>query len=88
MLLALLLFATVAGAANTTVGTVSSPGNVLQVAVTLNDEGRPGYAVSRRGVPVINESRLGFWLTDAPKLERNFALDGASTGTFDDADQS
>jgi len=82
--LALLLFATVAGAANTTVGTVSSPGNVLQVTVTLNDEGRPGYAVSRRGVPVIDESRLGFWLTDAPKLERNFRLDGTTTGTFDE----
>ena len=56
----------------TTVGTVDSPGHVLRVTVTLNGEGRPGYSVTRAGTPVIAESRLGFLLTDAPKLERNF----------------
>ncbi|HEV7716060.1 MAG TPA: glycoside hydrolase family 97 protein, partial [Steroidobacteraceae bacterium] len=68
----------------TTVGTVSSPGGVLRVTVTLNDEGRPGYAVSRAGAPVISESRLGFWLTDAPKLERNFKAAGAATRSVDE----
>ncbi len=42
--------------------------------ITLNGEGRPGYAIDRRGKRMIEESRLGFLLTDAPKLERNFAL--------------
>src|SRR5690349_15147275 len=74
--LALLASASLAYA-NTTVGTVSSPGGVLTVTVTLNDEGRPGYEVMRAGVPVITESRLGFLLTDAPKLERNFQAAGA-----------
>jgi alpha-glucosidase len=84
--LALALFASAPAAyANTTVGTVSSPGGVLTVAVTLNDEGRPGYEVMRAGVPVITESRLGFLLTDAPKLERNFKAAGtAATRTIDE----
>jgi alpha-glucosidase len=68
---------------NETVGTVSSPGNVLQVTVTLNGEGRPGYAVTRAGAPVITESRLGFLLTDAPKLERNFKAAGTATRSVD-----
>jgi alpha-glucosidase len=69
---------------NGTVATVASPGNVLQVSVTLNDEGRPGYSVSRAGVPVITESRLGFLLADAPKLERNFKAGGTATRNVDE----
>jgi alpha-glucosidase len=80
----LLLIASVSFAGTATVGTVTSPGNVLQVAVTINDEGRPGYSVSRAGVPVIHESRLGFLLTDAPKLERNFKGAGAVTRSVDE----
>ncbi len=63
---------------------VSSPGGALTVTVSLNDEGRPGYAIVRRGRPVIAESRLGFLLTDAPKLERNFELTGSSTRSVDE----
>jgi len=59
-----------------TVATLDSPGGVLAVAVTLDADGRPGYAVTRGGVPVIAESRLGFILSNAPKLERGFRLDG------------
>ena len=76
-----LLLATGAASA-ATVATVSSPGNVLKVDVSINDEGRPGYAVSRGGVPVITESRLGFILADAPKLERNFKATGSATRGF------
>jgi alpha-glucosidase len=47
---------------------------VLTVSVDVNGEGRPEYSVSRLGTPVILPSRLGFLLTDAPKLERNFAI--------------
>ena len=78
----LLLFAGLAGAE--TVATVSSPGNVLTVSVSVNDEGRPGYAVTRSGRPVIVESRLGFLLTDAPKLERNFKSAGTQTRSVDE----
>jgi alpha-glucosidase len=67
-----------------TVARISSPGDVLTVTLEINDEGRPGYTVTRLGKPVIAESRLGFLLADAPKLERNFALASASTRSFDD----
>ena len=66
------------------VASVSSPGNVLTVTISLNGEGRPGYAIARYGKPVIAESRLGFILADAPKLERNFALAGATTRSIDE----
>ena len=67
-----------------TIGTVSSPSNVLTVTVTVNDEGRPGYSITRGGRPIVTESRLGFLLTDAPKLERNFRGDGVQTRSFDE----
>lgn len=56
------------------VATLSSPDGALAVVVTLDADGRPGYAIARRGTPVISESRLGFLLADAPKLERGFRL--------------
>jgi alpha-glucosidase len=71
-----LMIALIAGtsAANTLtpVGKVASPGGVLEVTATLNGEGRPGYTVTRKGKPVIEESRLGFLLTNGLRLERNF----------------
>jgi alpha-glucosidase len=67
-----------------TLGTVSSPSNVLCVSVTVNDEGRPGYSITRGGREIVTESRLGFLLTDAPKLERNFRGDGVQTRSFDE----
>jgi alpha-glucosidase len=66
------------------VASVSSPGEILTVTVTLNGEGRPGYTIDRRGRPVILESRLGFLLTDAPKLERNFRLGETATRSVDE----
>lgn len=79
------LLISIAGVASAeTVATVSSPGKILTVAVTLNGEGRIGYAVSRSGAPVISESRLGFILADAPKLERNFKATGSSTRSVDE----
>src|SRR5262245_33010983 len=76
-----LIFAASAALAQapTVVGTIDSPGHILQVVVTVNNEGRPAFSVMRAGTPVITESRLGFLLTDAPKLERNFK--GAATAT-------
>jgi alpha-glucosidase len=68
----------------TPVGKVASPGGVLEVTATLNGEGRPGYAVSRRGKPVIEESRLGFLLTNGLRLERNFKAAGIATRSSDE----
>ena len=78
----LTLWISVAGAE--TLGTVSSPSNVLSVSVTVNDEGRPGYSITRGGREIVTESRLGFLLTDAPKLERNFRGDRVQTRSFDE----
>ena len=43
-----------------------------------------GLCVTRADRPVINESRLGFILADAPKLERNFTLGGTRTRSSDE----
>lgn len=66
------------------VASLASPGSVLNVELSLDEEGHALYAVTRRGQPVIDASRLGFLLTDAPKLERNFALVAQSSGSHDD----
>ncbi|WP_419251768.1 glycoside hydrolase family 97 protein [Caulobacter sp. ErkDOM-YI] len=63
---------------------IASPDNVLSVEVTTDGDGRPSYAVSRLGKPVIAPSRLGFILVDAPKLERNLALAGEASKSFDE----
>lgn len=81
---AALLWLVAAAAAADPVASVSSPGGVLTVNVTLSPEGWAGYAVTRAGIPVIAESHLGFLLTDAPKLDRNFRLASSSTRSFDD----
>ncbi|WP_106640044.1 glycoside hydrolase family 97 protein [Allosphingosinicella vermicomposti] len=53
---------------------VSSPDGRLTVIVETSGEGRPDYQVLRDGKPVIGQSRLGFLLTDATKLERYFTI--------------
>jgi len=67
-----------------TVASVASPGEVLAVDVMIDSDGRPGYAISRRGKPVIAESRLGFLLADEPKLDRGFRLADQATRSFDE----
>ena len=62
----------------------SSPGGVLTVEVGVTGEGRPEYTVSRLGRPVIGASRLGFILTDAKKLERDFAVTAEAPTRHDD----
>ncbi len=63
---------------------VASPDGSLSVAVTTDNDGRPSYAVSRKGKPVIAPSRLGFIFVDAPKFERNFVITGHETSSFDE----
>ena len=76
------VFAT--GASAEVVATLASPSDILSVSVSLNEEGRAAYSISRHGHAIVGESRLGFLLTDAPKLERNFQLASKSQRTNDD----
>ncbi|MFJ6023027.1 glycoside hydrolase family 97 protein [Brevundimonas sp. NPDC092305] len=64
--------------------TASSPDGVLSLSVSADNDGRASYSISRRGTPVILPSRLGFILTDAQKLERNFAVTAEPATQHDD----
>ncbi|MDC7683117.1 glycoside hydrolase family 97 protein [Asticcacaulis sp. BYS171W] len=66
------------------VAEATSPGGVIRVRIGLDKEGRAAYMVDRKGRPVIAPSRLGFILTDHPKLDRHFALEAATTTTHDE----
>jgi len=63
---------------------IRSPGGTLAVALRVNGEGRPEYSIARNGQPLVNWSRLGFILADAPKLERNFELERIEQKAIDD----
>ncbi|MCL4201141.1 MAG: glycoside hydrolase family 97 N-terminal domain-containing protein [Pirellulaceae bacterium] len=52
---------------------LTSPDDRIVVQFTL-DDGRPTYAVSVGGRPVLAESRLGFALRDAAPLDRDFRV--------------
>ena len=84
LILFALLFAAPAAAQPAPPLAVDSPNKVLRVEVALNPEGRPEYSVLRLGRPVIAPSRLGFLLTDAPKLERNFEIAGSARASGDE----
>jgi alpha-glucosidase len=60
-----------------------SPDGRVEVAVAVDGDGRPYYSVSRGGKPVIRPSRLGFMFVDAPKIERNLAIERSSTSRSD-----
>jgi alpha-glucosidase len=80
----LLLLSTPALAADKVAG-ATSPGSVLSLDITINGEGRVGYAVSRLGKPVIGESHLGFLLTDGPQLLRNWELVSQNSRDFNES---
>jgi len=63
---------------------VASPDSSLQVALRVDADGRPEYSVTRKNRMVIDWSRLGFILADAPKLERNFKIVDVAQRGFDD----
>src|SRR3990167_1837310 len=63
---------------------VASPDGTIMVELSTDNDGRPAYAVSRKGQPVISSSRLGFLLLDAPKFERNIEIVQPRTRTFDE----
>ncbi|MFM8480814.1 MAG: glycoside hydrolase family 97 protein [Gammaproteobacteria bacterium] len=82
--LALLIFLISASAIANDVASIESPGAVLRVTLAINGEGRVSYRVDRKGQPVVGESRLGFILADAPKLERNFTFVDSRSRSVDD----
>ena len=63
---------------------VKSPDGRLVVHLRVNGEGRPEYAIERNARPLLDWSRLGFILADAPKLERNFELADGAQRAFDE----
>jgi alpha-glucosidase len=65
------------------VARAESPGKTVGVTVSLDNDGRPTYAVTWKGKPLLKDSSLGFLFTDAPKFERNFKLVAATTSSSD-----
>jgi alpha-glucosidase len=66
------------------VASASSPANVLSVEVRIDDRGKLGYDVKRKGSDIIGLSRLGFNLANAPKLDGGFSLRSTNTSEHDD----
>jgi alpha-glucosidase len=60
------------------------PDKSIQVMLRVSGEGRPEYRILRKEQVIVDWSRLGFILADAPKLERNFELGDVSQRGFDD----
>jgi len=65
-------------------GLTRSPDKSIQVMVRVDGDGRPEYSIRRNDQAIVDWSRLGFILADAPKLERNFELRGVTQRSFDD----
>ena len=63
---------------------VRSPDGSIQVQLRTDADGRPEYAIWRKSKPLVDWSRLGFILADAPKLERNFKIENVAKRNFDD----
>ncbi len=64
--------------------TASSPDGMVSVSVTIDGDGRAAYAVSRKGKPIINPSRLGFLFTDEAKIDRRLTVTGQEVRDFDE----
>ncbi|NOX59548.1 MAG: glycoside hydrolase family 97 protein [Planctomycetes bacterium] len=61
---------------------IASPGNVLKVTFELKD-GTPTYSVTRKGVAVINSSKLGFKLKSGESLDGGFQVASSKTQKVD-----
>ena len=81
---ALLLLALAVPAHADTVAEVASPDGTLKVELDLNGEGRLAYRVSRRGQPLLADSRLGFILRNGRQFLRGLKLDTKATRGFDE----
>ncbi|MEO8062278.1 MAG: glycoside hydrolase family 97 protein [Pseudomonadota bacterium] len=65
--------------------TLMSPNKGLAVSLRTDADGRPEYAVVRGRQFVLDWSRLGFILANAPKLERNFSIGKVRQRALDDS---
>jgi alpha-glucosidase len=83
LLFSLLIVSLQALAKPEVVASVDSPNKVLSAALVL-DEGRLAYRVTRLGQPIIADSRLGFLLQGAEKIERNLTLVSKAISSHDD----
>ncbi len=70
--------------ADETLTSITSPNQLLNVAVQAAGDGRLSYTVTRRGKTLIAPSRLGFLLTNAPQLDAGFKLEKQSLSEHDD----
>lgn len=62
---------------------MTSPNGIVTVSFMLQD-GAPYYQITRFGREVINPSRLGFILEDAPPLAEGFHVASCDTSHFDE----
>jgi alpha-glucosidase len=83
LVLAVLLMVFAPGAYADSVAEYASPNGSIKVSVEINGEGSPGYKITRNGKEIIGESRLGFILTDAPKIQRNMEFISKETRSSD-----
>ncbi|MDR7103315.1 glycoside hydrolase family 97 protein [Croceicoccus sp. BE223] len=63
--------------------TVKSPDGRIEVTLDTDNEGKPFYAVSRDGKPVIAPSSLGFDFTNEDPLRRDMVVTGESRASAD-----
>jgi alpha-glucosidase len=70
--------------AQSVVASAASPGEVLSVEVQIDDAGKLGYDIKRRGKEVIGLSRLGFNLANAAKLDGGFSVRTKNVSEHDD----
>ena len=63
---------------------VSSPDGRIVATLDVDGDGVPYYTITRDGNALIGKSQLGFTLTNAETLRRNFVIEDAVTSSFDD----
>ena len=63
---------------------VASPDGRIVATLDVDNDGVPFYTITRDGAELIGKSQLGFTLTDAETLRRNFVVENAVTASFDD----
>ncbi len=83
-LFALLMFAFSVPAFAAPFATASSPDGSITVSVDGDGDGHALYSVSRKGIPILSNSRLGFLLTDSYAMARDFGFVDAAKASGDD----
>ena len=63
---------------------ILSPNGALEAAISIKD-GKAFYTLTRKGIPVIKPSRLGFHLAETKALDSNFRIVNTSTSAVDES---